>query len=114
MREKVFSFLPLDLIRYVFLFDSRIVFRDGKWIFINKIIESDFRYTMLLQKIIITRSVRYVNTYPSWILEDDTRNKIVVKKQKNISKITIYDKHFTSDSEFSHYLYKTIQIYKHF
>jgi hypothetical protein len=114
MRENIFSFLPLEIIRYIFAFDSHIIFRDNKWIFIHKILENDFRYAMLLQKIIITKSVRYVNTYPSLYLEDDTRNKIVLKKQKDISKIIIYDKSFTSDNEFSHYLYKTIQMYKYF
>ena len=114
MRENIFSFLPLEIIRYIFAFDSHIFFRDGKWIFIHKILESDYRYAMLLQKIIITKSVRYVNTYPSLQLEDDTRNKIVLKKQKNISKIVIYEQTFYSDLEFSHYLYKTIQMYKHF
>jgi len=114
MREYIFSFLPLELIRYIFAFDSHIIFRDGKWVFIDKILENDYRYSMLLQKIIITKSVRYVNMYPSLHLEDDTQNKIVLKKQKNISKIVIYDKSFTSDSDFSHYLYKTIQLYKHF
>ena len=95
MRENIFSFLPLEIIRYIFDFDANIMFRDGKWIFIHKILESDYRYSMLLQKIIITKSVRYVNIYPSLHLEDDTQNKIVLKKQKNISKIVIYDKSFT-------------------
>lgn len=114
MRENIFSFLPFEIIHYIFTFDSHIIFRNGKWIFITKILESDYRYSMLLQKIIITKSVRYINIYPSLHLEDDTQNKIVLKKQKNISKIIIYDKSFTSDFEFSHYLYKTIQMYKHF
>jgi hypothetical protein len=97
--EKI-SLLPDDILYNIFIFDRRFVLRYNKWYVINKITKNDFRYSILQNKIIITKSYRY-------------NNKIVLKKHKNISSIIIYDDDF-SDIEFSYYLYKTIHYYKPF
>lgn len=97
------SLLPDDILYNIFTFDRRFVLRNNKWYLINKITKNDFRYSMLQNKIIITKSYRYYN------------NKIVLKKHKNISSIIIYDDYDDfSDIEFSHYLYEIIHYYKPF
>lgn len=104
MNIKQISLLPDDILYNIFSFDKRFILRNNKWYFINKIAKDDFRYLILQKKIIITKSCH--NNFSS--------NKIVLKTHKNISSIIIYDNTFISDIEFSHYLYKTIQMYFHF
>jgi hypothetical protein len=74
---------------------------------IGKIAKDDFRYTILQKRIIITKEYRHnPHLYGN--------NRIILKQHKDISSIIIYDNHYISDIEFSHYLYKTIQMYHYF
>jgi hypothetical protein len=107
--EKI-SLLPDDILYNIFTFDRRFVLRNNKWYLINKITKDDFRYSILQKKIIITKSYRTYRNNNNTIYN----NQIVLKKHKNISSIIIYDNDnkYSSDIEFSHYLYKTIHYYK--
>lgn len=92
---------PPDILFSIFAFDSRFFLRNNKkWIFINKIPKTDIRYSILMTKIIITKTNKY-------------NSLVIVKKQKNILKIVICDRNL-SDLEFSQYLYETILCYKHY
>ena len=99
--------LPDDILWNILSFDTRFILRSSKLIFIDKIPKDDFRYAILQKRIIITKEYRHnPNLYGN--------NRIVLKQHKNISSIIIYDNHYISDIEFSHYLYKTIQMYHYF
>jgi hypothetical protein len=106
--KRLFLF-PHDILYHIFLFDTRFVLQNNKWIFIDKIPKNDFRYFLLQKRIIITISFRE-NTFG---LERSSSN-IVVKQHKNVFSIILYNMYFLSDIEFSHYLYKTIQMYNYF
>lgn len=103
--------LPDDILWNILSFDRRFVLRMCNnnhklvLIFIDKIPKDDFRYAILQKRIIITKEYRH---------NPSQTNKIVLKQHKNISSIIIYDNHYISDIEFSHYLYKTIQMYHYF
>jgi hypothetical protein len=101
----IITLFPHDILYNIFTFDTRFVLQNKKWIFIDKISKNDYRYSLLKNRILISISYRQV------LSETST---IVVKQHKNISSITIYNMSFLSDIEFSHYLYKTIQMYKYF
>ena len=108
---KLISLLPDDILWNILSFDRRFVLRNNNhkygFIIIGKISKDDFRYVILQKRIIITKEYRHnPNLYGN--------NRIVLKQHKNISSIIIYDNHYISDIEFSHYLYKTIQMYHYF
>ena len=95
------ALFPHDILYHIFTFDTRFVLRNNKWIFIDKIPKNDYRYSLLQKRIIITKSLM-------------NSSNIVVKKHKHILRITIYNQLFLSEIEFSHYLYKTLQIYHNY
>lgn len=102
MDNNIISVLPDDILWNILSFDERFVFRNKKWILISKIAKDDFRYSILQKRRIITKSYRIMNNNNGF--------KIVIKQHKNISSIIIYDNNDISDIEFSHYLYKSIQM----
>ena len=101
MDNNIISLLPDDILWNILSFDERFVFRNKKWMLISKIAKDDFRYSILQKRRIITKSYRIMN---------NNGFKIVIKQHKNISSIIIYDNNDISDIEFSHYLYKSIQM----
>jgi len=105
MSLSFFTLFPHDILYHIFSFDTRFVLRKDKWIFIDKIPKDDFRYFILQKRIVITLCFRETNM---------NRSNIVVRQHKNIFSIILYNMQFESDIEFSHYLYKTIQMYKFF
>jgi hypothetical protein len=108
MDMKLISLLPDDILWNIFSFDRRFVFRNNNgFIIIGKIAKDDFRYVILQKRIIITKEYRHnPDLYGN--------NRIVLKQHKNVSSMIIHDNHYISDIEFSHYLYKTIQMYRYF
>lgn len=107
--------LPDDILWNILSFDTRFVLRfdhshhKSMLIFIDKIPKDDFRYAILQKRMIITKEYRRNSSH----FQNQT-NKIILKQHKNISSIIIYDKDDITDIEFSHYLYKTIQMYHYF
>jgi hypothetical protein len=101
MDNNIISLLPDDILWTILSFDDRFVFRNNKWIFISKIAKDDYRYSILQNRRIITKSYRIMNNIGF---------KIVIKQHKNISSVIIYDNNDISDIEFSHYLYKSIRM----
>jgi hypothetical protein len=102
----IITLFPHDILYNIFTFDTRFVLQNKKWIFIDKISKMDDRYLLLKKRIIITRIYRQ---NPS-----SETSSIVTKQHQNVFSIHIYNMSFVSDIEFSHYLYKTIQMYKYF
>ena len=51
MVYKSFMFIPIDIIHYIWLFDSRYVFRNSKWVIINPLNLTN--YVSLLDKPLI-------------------------------------------------------------
>ena len=96
-----FALFPHDILYHIFTFDTRFVLQKNKWIFIDKIPKTDYRYLLLQKRMIITKSL--INS-----------SNIVVKKHQNVFKITIYNHLFLSEIEFSHYLYKIIRLYHNY
>lgn len=103
---EIITLFPHDILYNIFSFDTRFVLQNKKWIFINKISKMDDRYLLLKKRIIITIIYRQN-------LSSET-SSIVAKQYQHVFSIHIYNMSFISDIEFSHYLYKTIQMYKHF
>jgi len=97
-----FTLFPHDILYHIFSFDTRFVLRKNKWIFIDKIPKDDFRYFILQKRFIITLCFSETNM---------NRSCRVVRLHKNIFSIILYNMHFESDIEFSHYLYKTLRDY---
>jgi len=102
---KIITLFPHDILYHIFTFDTRFVLQNKKWILINKISKLDVRYFLLKKRIIITKSYRKSRSETS---------SIILKQYQNVCSITIHNMDFMSDKEFSHYLYKTIQMYKYF
>jgi hypothetical protein len=101
---KQITLFPHDILYHIFTFDTRFVLQNNKWIFINKIPKDDFRYYVLQKRIIITFRENSFDGFE--------RSTILVKQHKNVFSIVLYNIHFNTDIEFSHYLYKTIQMYQ--
>ena len=95
------ALFPHDILYHIFTFDTRFVLQNNKWIFIDKIPKTDYRYLLLKKRIIINQSLM-------------NSQNILLKKHQNVSRITIYNQLFLSEIEFSHYLYKTLQLYHHY
>jgi hypothetical protein len=95
-QNNIFNKLPDDVINYILLFNEQLVFRNSKLIIINKINKEDIRY-----KILEKRPLIFIN---KWV------NKSV------LNSITIYNNILDNKSVIDQYLYiyKSIQIYKHF
>ena len=102
---KSFMFIPLDLIYYIWLFDSRYILRNSKWYIINQLILTN--YVSLINKppivprlfdnSIFGYMVHFTNPefkliYTKMLVEDEPKHRVVFVKKTadNIS----WDIHF--------------------
>jgi hypothetical protein len=96
----ILYFLPLpdDIITNILLFDNYII-RDGKMQLINKIKFTDYRY-----EILNTRPLLFISINNSINNNNSVNNSITI--YNNITDKSIIDQY--------NYIYKSIQILKHF
>lgn len=88
--------LPKDVIMNILLYDKRFIMRNGNIIAINRINKKDKRYFVLERQ----RPLIFVG---------------VIRKETAINSITIYSNIINQDVFDQYiYIYKSIQIYKHF
>jgi hypothetical protein len=88
--------LPEDVIINILLYDNRFIMRNGNLIAINQIDKKDKRYFVLERQ----RPLIFVG---------------VIRKETAINSITIYSNIINQDVFDQYiYIYKSIQIYKHF
>ena len=88
--------LPKDIITNILLYDNRFIMRNGNLITINKLHKKDKRYFVLESQ----RPLIFVGK----IVRKSVNNSITI--YSNIINQDVFDQYI--------YIYKSIQIYKHF
>lgn len=92
---KSFMFIPMDIIYYIWLFDSRYVLRNSKWHIINRLNLTNY-VSLLDRPLIVPRlfgnaifgyAVHFVNpayklNYTKLLLEDEEIHRISFEKNK--------------------------------
>ena len=94
--QSVFS-LPTDVIRYILIFEPRILYENGKYIYRSKIPKHDERFQILSKRLLVIKSFKKsdgVRFFPT-----------------TVHHIAIYDDD-KDPIKFSVELQKTIKIYK--
>ena len=90
--QSVFS-LPTDVIQYIFTFDPRLFYENGKYIYRSKIPKTDERYKILSKRLLVIKSfkksdgVRFFPTVTHHIaIYDDDKDPITfsLELQKTI------------------------------
>lgn len=90
---KSFMFIPLDLVYYIWLFDSRYILRNSKWRIINKLILTNY-VSLLDRPLIVPRllnnavfgyMVNFTNPelkliYTKLLIEDEVVHRIALEK----------------------------------
>ena len=90
--QSVFS-LPTDIIRHIFTYDKRLLYKNGKYNYESKIPKYDERYEILSKKILVVKSIQKadgVRFFPTTVhhiaISDDDKDPIAfsLELQKTI------------------------------